>query len=107
MTLRDPRERYLDFWQNRRHVNMMGKSVNMVLSPPRDGSPHPHLCLFYTPIRSSLHLSFGWLCSLFQPGVWSQDGLLALCILPWGSWWHWGLQAEQRCPWELWDSPWG
>lgn len=92
MTLRDPREKYLDFWQNRRHVNMMGKSVNMVLSPPRDGSaPRP-------PISVS---------STLQLGVWSQDGLLALCILPWGSWWHCGLQAEQRCPWELWDSPWG
>lgn len=63
---------------------MMGKSVNMVLSPPRDGRP-PHLCRFYIPIKSSLHLSSGWLRSLFQAGVQSQDGVSVLCTFPWGT----------------------
>ena len=59
---------------------MMGKSVNMVLSPPRDWRP-PHLCLFYIPIKSCLHLSSGWLRSLFRAGVRSQDGLLVCTFL--------------------------
>lgn len=31
MILRDPRERYLDFWQNREHMNMMEKSADVAI----------------------------------------------------------------------------